>query len=367
MNMKLILVICFVFVWKAFSSFQYNCASIPSILDHYGYSYEVHTVLTADGYNLTVFRLNGAKEDEVKPVIVMQHGIGASANSFLENGRSSTALYFADRGYEVWLPSGRGTRYSKEHKEHPYNSKSYWNFTFEELGTKDTEAYLEHIHKITKQKVDYLGFSQGFLQILAAFSLHPEFFRSKLKKIVGWGAVIRIDLATHVGIVLAGLLKVWPIISYIPITHVGSFDMDSCLSTAAFCKARRTLCELKKMIGEDFMPYNSNPHTGAEGDVISMKTMQHLGYNAYEKGFFRHPSYGERVEYDFNNIREVPIGLCVGEQDLLASVNNGRWLEYKLKSNFKLLGVYNYLGHRTFVTSYTEFKHYTDTYNFLQK
>jgi pimeloyl-ACP methyl ester carboxylesterase len=355
-------------IWRVLSFFQYTCATIPSILKHYGYSYEVHEVETADDYILTVFRLNGAVGDKAKPIIVMQHGIGASANSFLENGRSSPSLYFADRGYEVWLPSGRGTRYSKKHKQHLYNSKDYWNFTFEDLGTKDTKAYLDHIYNITKQKVDYLGFSQGFLQILAAFSLEPEYFRTKLNRIVGWGAVTRIDLATHVGIVLAGLLKVWPILSYIPITHVGSFDMDSCLSTASFCSTHRTLCELKKIIGDDFFPYNTNPHTGAEGDSTCMKTIQQLGYNAYERGFFRHPSYGERVEYELKNITEVPIAVCVGEQDLLAGPSNAHWLQHKFKSNgnFKLLGVYDYLGHRTFVTSYTKFEHYTDTYNFLQ-
>lgn len=366
--MKSAPIFVFYFVCLAFARFEYGCESIPAILEHYGYSYENHTVTTTDGYILGMFRLTGPTQ-EPKPVIVMQHGISASANSFLENGKSSFALYLVDRGYEVWLPSGRGTRYSKRHKEHSYDSREYWNFTFEDLGVGDTKAYLEYVCRIVKRKVYYLGFSQGFMQMLAAFSLDPEFFKSRVRKIVGWGAVTRLDLASHVGMGLVGLVKVWPLVKHLPLTHVGSFDMSSCLATSNTCSAHRALCRAKTLLGDDFLPYHSNPYTGFAADVSCMKTMEHLGYNTYEKGFFRHPSHGERVEYDLNKVEGVPIGVCVGEQDLLATPANARWLEAKFKSNgnFKIIGIYNYLGHRTFATSYTKFQHYTDTYIFLQQ
>ena len=121
------------------------------------------------------------------------------------------------------------------------------------------------------------------------------------------------------------------------------------------------------MFGSEFVPYNNNPYYATGTDASSIKSYQHLAYNVYNKGFFRHPSNGERVEYDLTKIKGVPLGLCIGEADMLAPFSTVKYFQDKFRENkeFRIIDVYKYLGHKTFKASYTQFEHYTDTYNFL--
>eukprot|EP00826_Nyctotherus_ovalis_P011870 TRINITY_DN13093_c0_g2_i2.p1 TRINITY_DN13093_c0_g2~~TRINITY_DN13093_c0_g2_i2.p1 ORF type:complete len:365 (+),score=73.25 TRINITY_DN13093_c0_g2_i2:84-1178(+) len=341
-----------------------TCDTVPNILTRHGYLYENHTVITHDGFHLTLFRIVSRSD---KPPILMQSGQFSSANTFVGNGKSSAAFYLANRGYEVWLASARGTQYSRKHEKYRPDMEEYWDFSFEELGTIDGKTCIEYVKSVTGKKVIYFGTSQGFMQLIAAFSLDPEFFQQHLKKIIGWAAVVRIDLAAHLPMVLTRYLKVWPLVTRLGITHAGDFDRDSCLAEAKLCDDYRFLCRLKSMLVEDFIPYSRNFVTQYGGDASSMKAFQHMAYNVYEEGFFRHPSRGERVEYELKNVTGVPIGICIGEGDLLATPGNAWWLKSKLKDNLKIIGIYKELGHKTFLASFTHFQHYTDTYKFLEE
>eukprot|EP00826_Nyctotherus_ovalis_P013916 TRINITY_DN1382_c0_g1_i9.p1 TRINITY_DN1382_c0_g1~~TRINITY_DN1382_c0_g1_i9.p1 ORF type:complete len:382 (-),score=77.62 TRINITY_DN1382_c0_g1_i9:41-1186(-) len=349
-----------------------RCDYIYNIISRHGYSYELHNVTTADGYILTIFRITGlvgAEGSENKPGIVLQHGISTSPNSFVGNGESSIAFYLANRGFDVWIPSARGTYYSREHVTLSFHEEKYWDYSFEELGTKDTKAYLEYIYKFKGRKVFYFGFSQGFTQIMAAFSLDPEFFKERLEKIVGWGPVIRLDLSSNVWIALATHLKIWSFLGLsncLNVTHTSSFSRESCLAKYSKCLRLNPFCRLISMFGSEFVPYNNNPYYATGTDASSIKCFQHLAYNVYHGGFFRHPSNGEKVEYDLRKIEGVPLGLCIGEADMLAPLSSVAWFKEKFKNNkdFKMIGVYKYLGHKTFKASYTLFQHYTDTVSY---
>lgn len=39
------------------------------------------------------------------------------------------AYALADAGFDVWLASGRGSKYAKKHKEHRPESESFWDFS----------------------------------------------------------------------------------------------------------------------------------------------------------------------------------------------------------------------------------------------
>jgi len=351
-----------------------QCDLIENILKRHGYAYELHNVLTEDKFNLGVFRITGkigSEIEENKPAIVMQHGINASPNSFVSNGKSSIAFYFADRGFDVWMPSARGTYYSRKNDNLSPDDKKYWDYSFEDLGMKDTKAYLEYIYNIKKKKVFYLGFSQGFMQIMAAFSLDPEFFRERLEKIVGWGPVTRVDLSTNVWLAFISYIKLWPLITLdniLGIVHTPVFTKEACMSSYRSCSYFRPFCRFKTMFNAEFRPYNNNPYYASGKDASSVKCLQHIIYNLYEGGFFRFPSNEseERVPYDLKQIT-IPLGLFVGENDMLAPPANAKWLAevFEDHKNFTLFGTYEYLGHFTFVAGYTQFQHYTDTYNFL--
>ena len=93
-------------------------------MDFYNYQWEDHTVTTEDGYELTVFRITGQGRKTYtpdKPPVVIVHGQSMDAASWLESQAYNDMdrpfqLMLADRGYDVWLASNRGTEYSQGHE-----------------------------------------------------------------------------------------------------------------------------------------------------------------------------------------------------------------------------------------------------------
>jgi pimeloyl-ACP methyl ester carboxylesterase len=72
------------------------------------------------------------------------------------------AFVLARAGYDVWLGNNRGSRFSQTHQTLDPKKKEYWQFTWEELGTKDTPAVMDYILKQTgASKLNYIGHSEG--------------------------------------------------------------------------------------------------------------------------------------------------------------------------------------------------------------
>lgn len=113
----------------------------------YGFEYEEHTVVTEDGYILTVGRIPGElgkKNDEKnsngatgKPAVILQHGLECNMMTWVFNTNDSApAFVLARSGYDVWMPNNRGTYYSLGHtKLHHLKDREYWQWTWEEMGT----------------------------------------------------------------------------------------------------------------------------------------------------------------------------------------------------------------------------------------
>merc|ERR1712086_883741 len=69
-----------------------------------GYNVTQHSVVTADGYILGLFRLPrpGA------PVVLLQHGIFVSSWCWIDNHKEyAPAFQLYDRGYDVWMSNSR--------------------------------------------------------------------------------------------------------------------------------------------------------------------------------------------------------------------------------------------------------------------
>ena len=93
----------------AFKSFEF-------LANKYGYLSERHQVTTKDGYILDIFRIPGKLEEEntKKPVVFLQHGLGANMMQWVMNyPEQSPAYVLANQGYDVWLGNNRGTTFGQ--------------------------------------------------------------------------------------------------------------------------------------------------------------------------------------------------------------------------------------------------------------
>ncbi len=370
-----ILVVVSLFALCVFGYPPHSCMKAPEILADFGYSTESYTVTTEDGYRLTLFHITGKAGEKhldsapVRPPILLQHGIAASCDNFVGNESHSPAMYFYDRGMDVWLPNTRGNRYSGTHQTLNNESEAYWNFSFEEMGTKDTHAFVDFVYTKTQQKVMYLGFSQGFMQLMAGFALDPTFYRQRLAKIVGWAPVVRIDLTTHVLIALAGELNIAVLGAWAGLKYVFGFNYDSCISSVKLCDTMPYLCKLKLLMSGDFTPfYDLDSGFSHDSERVSYKTMTHMANNILHHGFYRLPrADGTLEEYNLALVSGVPIGLFIGQKDMLASVANGQWLAetFNKTGSLAFYREYQYLGHQTVLLSKSRNDHIVDTADFL--
>jgi lysosomal acid lipase/cholesteryl ester hydrolase len=173
---------------------EYNDAFLDSfgLLTKYGYSPEKHSVISEDGYILTLFRI-----PRKGPPVILVHGITDTSDGWLVLGpKQSLGYQLANAGFDVWLYNYRGNRYSKEHKR-KISQKEYWDFSFEEMGTRDMPATIDYIlNNTSRDKIHYIGFSQGTTIFFVMCSMRPE-YNNKIEQAVLLAPVAWINHIKH--------------------------------------------------------------------------------------------------------------------------------------------------------------------------
>ncbi|CEP11119.1 hypothetical protein [Parasitella parasitica] len=144
--------------------------------DRWGYTSEMHEVVTQDGYILKMYRI--FKKDSVpkgKPVLI-GHGLFQCSGAFVLNEQRSLAFTLIENGYDVWVGNNRSIA-GLDHISLSFKDPEYWNWGLKELGVYDFAAMLNHVKLYStssSSKIAYIGHSQGNAQAFIALSLCPE-------------------------------------------------------------------------------------------------------------------------------------------------------------------------------------------------
>ena len=95
-------------------------------------------------------------------------------------------LQLAEAGYDVWIGNNRGTEYSQSHTSLTTDDQEFWAWTWAEMGIYDDVANIKKMKEHSgAEKVFYLGYSQGTVQMFYALShLEEDFFVDNLYKFV---------------------------------------------------------------------------------------------------------------------------------------------------------------------------------------
>lgn len=156
----------------------------------YGHEVEEHSVVTEDGYILTVFRIPSKR----KTPVMLMHGTTDTSDTFIIRGNRSLAISLANEGYDVWAVNGRGNYYSRRHVTlDPDTDPEFWNFTFHERGYYDLAAAIDYILKVTEENgLLSIGHSQGSTNNFVLLSSRPE-YNDKIKLFTALAPIAFLD------------------------------------------------------------------------------------------------------------------------------------------------------------------------------
>lgn len=154
----------------------------PQLIALHGYNSESHTVVTDDGYILTVHRIPYSRyalnTSSPKKTVLLHHGLlGSSADWVIPGPGKGLAYVLSDAGYDVWMANVRGNTYSRAHISYSVDSFAFWNFTFHEVSQHDLPAVIDHMMKIKgwDVKINYIGHSMGTTVLFALLSTKTQY------------------------------------------------------------------------------------------------------------------------------------------------------------------------------------------------
>ena len=124
------------YLWKKRVSTlkQFSISHMSSFIPE-RFSVQILKVKTDDGYILQLFNVRSKTHfnPHLNPVL-LQHGLGSSAASYLICEFQSPAFVLADLGCDVYLANNRGTVYSLTHEKFTVKNKEFWDFSFQDMA-----------------------------------------------------------------------------------------------------------------------------------------------------------------------------------------------------------------------------------------
>lgn len=324
------------------------------------YPLEVHYCLTSDSYYLKIYRIPGEKGSHPiypnnKPPVLLGHGLADSSDSWIVNEEHLAPAYvFANLGFDVWFLNIRGNKHSKVNKKIDPKKKAFWDFSFHETGKEDVTCVIDMIKSTTgKDKVTYVGHSQGGSQIFALCSLNPDFCKKNLTGIIALAPAVFIHNTRSAFLKELTFIRLDKLISLFGIYHLYESRTTINKFSSIICELFHKMCDTStKFISEDDptdnnekrdqVSYNHYP-AGA-----STKALIHFATLIRNKNFVDIKGKA----YPLGNIN-VPVHLFGGEHDKLVTIDDINILKGKLSTNgvlAKYVQLANH-GHLTFLLS----------------
>lgn len=133
------------------------------LLDN-GTTSQTFTIITPDNWRLVLRRLKPARITQPTPVMML-HGLAANHLSFHFTERS-VARWFADRGWDVWIPELRG---------HGDSETRAYNWGLDEYLLQDIPTIIDAILERTgKHELHWVGHSMGGILRMCYAGLHTS-------------------------------------------------------------------------------------------------------------------------------------------------------------------------------------------------
>ena len=345
-----------------------------------GYPFESHRTTTDDGYILRLFRIQakGTQMTPGKKVVFLQHGLIDSADDWVVNEETkSLGLVLANLGYDVWMGNSRGNKYSRANTKITPIHRDFWYYSFQDMGEYDVPANLAYVTAYTgKDKVTYVGHSQGTSQMFAALSDQKTnaYVSSKINGFIALAPVAYlansnsklIRLLANDGVLIESA-KLFGVEEWLP----GACSKTSAQSEFEYylCKLDVLLCDIFISLLADYNPKYDNQkmfptfvqHNPSGSSLRSLlhyrqllETNKHNPlFKKFDFGYLENQKkYGQHTppEYDLNLIN-VPVRGFIGTDDELGDPVDNAFLTAKLQQLGKDYKTYTYnnCGHLTFM------------------
>ncbi|XP_063702654.1 gastric triacylglycerol lipase-like [Culicoides brevitarsis] len=142
-----------------------------------GYPVETHHITTQDGYILTLHRIPSTNFSS-SPVLLVHPMTTSGIIWVLPLTRKAKPIAFglSDLQHDVWILHFRGTKESLRHRFLKASNIDFWNYTAHELAIFDIRNSVDYIlEKTKKEKINYLGISQGSSSLMMLLATKPEY------------------------------------------------------------------------------------------------------------------------------------------------------------------------------------------------
>ncbi|XP_060190082.1 triacylglycerol lipase 2-like isoform X2 [Lycium barbarum] len=321
------------------------CASLVTV---HGYKCQEFEVTTDDGYILSVQRITegrvGGTDSNRQPVL-LQHGVLADGATWVLNPpEQSLGMILVDNGFDVWISNSRGTRYSRRHVKLDPKDRNYWDWTWGDLVMYELPAVIDHIFTQTKQKIHYVGHSQGTLIALASFSegrLIDKVKSAALLCPIAYLSHITTPLGNIAARSLLGEFMTFGLAEFNPRSKpVLEFVKLLCAAPGVDCYDLLTAitgknCCLNSSTVQMSLEYEPQPTSTK--NLVNLAQMVRIGkVSKYDYGKksenVAHYGQAKPPEYNMSNIpRNLPLFLSYGGQDALSDVQDVQNLLEDLK------------------------------------